>query len=280
MPESKHHRSSRQVFFSSQGSWATALGEGGPCVTSKGHLGNCVPFKSCYPYFKDPKLNAWQSWALQDYDQCTYFKREGGQSFGVCCTNQYVRPDEDPNNIPVIAPPPLPDDLKHQVKQNYPQFIFGHEAWPPTHPTIPQYITHPWNHTQIPAAATHPPPVFGGNGDRLTTQWSQWPPSIPTHATAPYPSWTQKPVFAQPGFPQYPAVTNPPRPPPTQYPSYPSYPTKPPYKPPTTQKPLYPVVNPPPIGGGGGSGGGSIDSGQYGSCGIKNGYQVIQSSNY
>lgn len=51
----------------------------GPCFTSKGHLGRCTSFRQCYPYFKLPELNNWETWILGMYDTCSYFTGSGRQ---------------------------------------------------------------------------------------------------------------------------------------------------------------------------------------------------------
>lgn len=51
----------------------------GPCFTSKGSLGRCMSFRQCYPYFKLPDLNNWDSWILGMYDTCSYFTAQGRQ---------------------------------------------------------------------------------------------------------------------------------------------------------------------------------------------------------
>lgn len=47
------------------------LSEGSACLTSRGVLGVCSSFRACYPYFKIPNLDIWESWVLGNYDTCT-----------------------------------------------------------------------------------------------------------------------------------------------------------------------------------------------------------------
>lgn len=51
----------------------------GPCYTSTGRYGRCTSFRHCFPYFKLPDLNTWDSWVLGMYDTCTYFTATGKQ---------------------------------------------------------------------------------------------------------------------------------------------------------------------------------------------------------
>lgn len=51
----------------------------GPCFTGQGQLGRCTSFRQCYPYFKLPDLNNWESWVLGMYDTCSYFNTNGRQ---------------------------------------------------------------------------------------------------------------------------------------------------------------------------------------------------------
>lgn len=51
----------------------------GACFTSKGALGRCTPFRQCYPYFKLPELNNWDTWILGMYDTCSYYTLQGRQ---------------------------------------------------------------------------------------------------------------------------------------------------------------------------------------------------------
>ncbi|XP_049535567.1 transmembrane protease serine 9 [Anopheles darlingi] len=203
-------RSSRQVWVSPRAAnWKQSLGDGNPCLTAKGHLGYCTSFRKCYPYFKVPDLNVWDSWVLGNYDTCSYFNDDGRQAFGVCCTNPLTPlPIDGSNGIgigggggmlvpggeaPVAGGPAAKPPNKNN---NYP-------SWPPPVPT------HPPDHT----AATHPP-SFGGPAttvssvvvseptQRPTTTWPTrprppqvpnqpstappspvgvWPPPVPTH---------------------------------------------------------------------------------------------------
>lgn len=51
----------------------------GPCINNKGQLGKCMPFRKCYPYFKLPELNNWDTWVLGMYDTCSYYTAQGRQ---------------------------------------------------------------------------------------------------------------------------------------------------------------------------------------------------------
>ncbi|XP_050100541.1 proclotting enzyme [Anopheles aquasalis] len=205
-------RSSRQIWVSPRAAnWKQALGDGNPCLTAKGHLGYCTSFRKCYPYFKVPDLNVWDSWVLGNYDTCSYFNDDGRQAFGVCCTNPITALPIDGSNgiasggggggvmvpgseIPITGGPAAKPPNKNN---NYP-------SWPPPVPT------HPPDHTP----ATHPP-SFGGPAttvssvvaseptQRPTTTWptrprppqvpnqppttaapspiGAWPPPVPTH---------------------------------------------------------------------------------------------------
>lgn len=167
-----------------------------------GILGSCTSFKTCYPYFKFPDLNAWDSWIVGNHDTCRYVNNEGRQAFGVCCTNP-------------ITPVPATDESDKKTTTQRPNKITpisGGSQYPNWPPPIP---THPPNHTP----ATHPV-YFGAPGPgpsttpsptttkttttkktttRRSTTWptrppsnkpqqtTQWPPPIPTHPTRPTP---------------------------------------------------------------------------------------------
>jgi hypothetical protein len=55
------------------------LATAGPCFTGKGVLGKCTSFRQCYPYFKVPELNNFESWILGMYDTCSYYTAQGRQ---------------------------------------------------------------------------------------------------------------------------------------------------------------------------------------------------------
>jgi hypothetical protein len=110
-------------------------GIGETCLTSRGVLGTCQTYKTCYPFFKGPEpitrfpnFNAWDYWVLGNSDTCSYYTDDGRQAFGVCCTNPIQSEETSTAN---------PDEQKIP---NYP-FI---QAWPPTIPPLP---THPPDHT-------------------------------------------------------------------------------------------------------------------------------------
>lgn len=47
----------------------------GPCYTSKGQVGTCVPFTKCFPYFKaTSNAENYEMWLLAMYDTCSYIK--------------------------------------------------------------------------------------------------------------------------------------------------------------------------------------------------------------
>lgn len=52
-----------------QNSWTTVSG---PCLTSRGTLGKCTSFRSCYPYIKLPDFQFWDPWVIGMYDTCTF----------------------------------------------------------------------------------------------------------------------------------------------------------------------------------------------------------------
>lgn len=160
-------------------SWAG--GEGYACITSRGILGSCQPFRSCYPFFKAPPpgarypvLNVWDSWVLGNYDTCSYHTDDGREAHGVCCTN------------PITPSVPPQSDGTEQNKVDLPA---GISNWPPPLPT------HPPNHTP----ATHP--TYFGQQPALTTPKPVMdvPSTSTTWATRP-PFWaTTPPSFAVPG---------------------------------------------------------------------------------
>ncbi|XP_037033895.1 proclotting enzyme [Bradysia coprophila] len=176
-------RKPRQIFFGAP-TWNDVLGEGAPCVTSKGQLGACTSFKHCYPYFKIPDISIWEAWVLGNYDTCSFWNNDGRQAFGVCCSTLATTTTENPADI---------DDWVQNKENNYPN-------WPPPLPAAP---THPPDH----AAPTHPPvsgslppgvqpihPITTTTTKRPLTTWPtrptttvypNWPPQVPTHSTRP-----------------------------------------------------------------------------------------------
>jgi len=225
--------------------WNQALGEGSPCLTSRGHLGACTSYRLCYPYFKLPDLALWESWVLGNYDTCSYFDDYGRQAFGVCCTNVL-------NLQPTIDEfPEIINSTSHKQPNNNNVI----SSWPP------KPITHPPDHTP----ATHPP-HFG----QAPTTTTSMPITTTTTTRRPATTWpTRPPSTPYPGFPSWP-------------PPAPTHPTRPPtQRPPTTRPPTArpPTVRPPPpvapIGGAGSSPGTQpSDIPVDGTCGAKNGNQV------
>lgn len=119
-------RKPRQIFFGPP-TWNDVLGEGAPCLTSKGLLGACTSFKHCYPYFKIPDISIWEAWVLGNYDTCSFWNSEGRQAFGVCCSTSATTTTENPEDI---------DDFVQNKENNYP-------SWPPPIPTHPPDHTAP-----------------------------------------------------------------------------------------------------------------------------------------
>ncbi|KAL3289479.1 hypothetical protein HHI36_022902 [Cryptolaemus montrouzieri] len=156
----------------------------GPCFTSKGVLGRCTSFRECYPYFKLPELNNWDTWILGMYDTCSYYTQQGRQMFGVCCTNP-IPPGEETSSfppLPITEPTPSipPESIKYPLQQVEISY------WPPTHPPLP---THSPNNT-IPPLPTHPPsPGFPTSPSF---------PSLPTASTSYRPTWTTRPWTTKP----------------------------------------------------------------------------------
>lgn len=63
---------------------ASALAASGPCYTSKGQVGTCVPFTKCFPYFKaTSNAESYEMWLLAMYDTCSYIKDSRQVS---CCS--------------------------------------------------------------------------------------------------------------------------------------------------------------------------------------------------
>ncbi|VVC45767.1 Serine proteases, trypsin family, serine active site,Peptidase S1, PA clan,Serine proteases, trypsin [Cinara cedri] len=174
-----------------QNSWTTVSG---PCLTSRGTLGKCTSFRSCYPYIKLPDFQFWDPWVIGMYDTCTFTSADHKQMFGVCCDHPSVVGTDESHKEEGIRPPPPPTMV---VPPN----------WPPPLPT------HPPDHT-IPPIPTHPPS-----------------PSPPQPPTSPPLKPPMKPPTIPPWPPQVPANTSPPYKPPT---TTTTTTTTPSYKPPTT----------------------------------------------
>ncbi|KAK5639144.1 hypothetical protein RI129_011636 [Pyrocoelia pectoralis] len=159
------------------------------CYTSKGVLGKCMSFRQCYPFFKLPELNNWDSWILGMYDTCRFYTAQGRQLFGVCCTST---PEQSTTTVSPSTTPQSenlneqnPDSVK---KPNYPQFA----NWPPTHPPLP---THSPDNT-IPPLPTHAPstgyPVPFPIPTVPVGQPVPYPPKPPTGSA---PAWPQQPTY-------------------------------------------------------------------------------------
>ncbi|XP_044765126.1 proclotting enzyme-like [Coccinella septempunctata] len=149
----------------------------GACFTSKGALGRCTPFRQCYPYFKLPELNNWDTWILGMYDTCSYYTLQGRQMFGVCCTNPVTSEEVPSTTYPSPTQPTNPppgESIKYPLQQVEISY------WPPTHAPLP---THGPNNT-IPPLPTHPPSTQYTTLSTLSTSFR------PTWTTKP---WTQKP---------------------------------------------------------------------------------------
>ncbi|KAB0801482.1 hypothetical protein PPYR_05836 [Photinus pyralis] len=167
------------------------------CYTSKGVLGKCMSFRQCYPFFKLPELNNWDSWILGMYDTCRFYTAQGRQLFGVCCTSSS---EQNPTTTTKPSTTPESENLNVQntdsvKKPNYPPVA----SWPPTHPPLP---THPPHHT-IPPLPTHAPsPSYPYPHPFPTvpvTQPAPKPPKPPTGATQrPTYQPTYKPVQTTP----------------------------------------------------------------------------------
>ncbi|XP_062707054.1 transmembrane protease serine 9 [Aedes albopictus] len=236
-------RQPRHIWLSTRTTtWAQALGDGSPCLTSKGHLGFCTSFRKCYPYFKVPDLSVWESWVLGNYDTCSYFNDEGRQAFGVCCTNPITPlPSTETSTESSAAPPVVGsgnevtgESPKQPPKNN------NYPSWPPPVPT------HPPDHT----AATHPP-SFTSSVAPFVTEATTKPTARPTNR----PGGTTWPTKPRP-----PSESNQPTNPPMVWP--PPIPTHPPM-------PQVEVTTTRPSPGNPGTGGGAA-GGNVG-CGAKNG---------
>ena len=78
-PEVRKQKSARQTFLIPANVNSIPLATTGPCFTGKGVLGKCTSFRQCYPYFKVPELNNFESWILGMYDTCSYYTAQGRQ---------------------------------------------------------------------------------------------------------------------------------------------------------------------------------------------------------
>lgn len=235
-------RQPRHIWLSTRTTtWAQALGDGSPCLTSKGHLGFCTSFRKCYPYFKVPDLSVWESWVLGNYDTCSYFNDQGRQAFGVCCTNPITPLPSTETSTESPAAPPVAGSGNEVTGENQkkPPKNNNYPSWPPPVPT------HPPDHT----AATHPP-AFTSTVASLVTEATPRPTPRPTNR----PGGTTWPTKPRP-----PSETNQPTNAPMVWP--PPLPTHPPM-------PQLEVTTSSPAGSPGG--GGAINAG----CGTKNGNPV------
>ncbi|CAH0561955.1 unnamed protein product [Brassicogethes aeneus] len=194
--------------------WASVPLTTTPCITSKGALGKCTGFRQCYPYFKLPELNNWDSWVLGMYDTCSYYTAQGRQMFGVCCTNPVTSNEPEPlqTTEPIsVTEPPLAVEPVVLEPEDFPQNITESEVKVPNYQVIsnwpPPIPTHPPDHT-IPPLPTHPPSP--GYPVPVTESSSAWPP-VQTEKP------TYKPIYK-----------------PTRPSKPPTRPSKPPTKPTTT----------------------------------------------
>ncbi|XP_063928244.1 proclotting enzyme-like isoform X1 [Zophobas morio] len=184
-PEVRKQKSARQTFLIPANVNSIPLATTGPCFTGKGVLGKCTSFRQCYPYFKVPELNNFESWILGMYDTCSYYTAQGRQMFGVCCTNLGQQPVQ---NATSEEPIENQNSLYNSANLNeihlsfYPQIT----NWPPPIPT------HPPDHT-IPPLPTHPP--------------------SPGYPTLPQPVATHPPPTAKPPVAVWPPTIRPTRPP-------------------------------------------------------------------
>jgi len=162
----------------------------GACPSDK-----CKPFKECYPYFKVPELNNFESWIYGMYNSCSYYTATGKQMFGVCCPT-------------ISTPAPAPETDKND------NTISGDSGKSPFYPSIsnwpPPLPTHPPDHT-IPPLPTHPPsPGFPGlipvttpvppAGDSKPKPKPTRPPSIPSYPTRPTAVTTTTTTSRPPSF--------------------------------------------------------------------------------
>uniref|UniRef100_A0A146KWK6 Phenoloxidase-activating factor 2 n=2 Tax=Lygus hesperus TaxID=30085 RepID=A0A146KWK6_LYGHE len=193
----------------------------GPCYTSKGNFGRCTSFRQCFPYFKLPELNNWESWVLGMYDTCTYFTATGKQMFGVCCDKPTIEATTTSTPSPPPQPPYPPEGSRpaNPVPPN----------WPPPLPT------HPPDHT-IPPLPTHPPSP-GYPGIVQPQPPTNRPPATRPPSTRP----TTRPPATLPTRPPATQPTRPPARPPSQWPGYPT--TKPPVTAAPTRPPSVEVSN-------------------------------------
>ncbi|XP_060861183.1 proclotting enzyme-like [Metopolophium dirhodum] len=179
-----------------QGSWTMVSG---PCLTSRGTLGKCTSFRSCFPYIKVPNFQYWDSWMAGMYDTCTYISFDHKQMFGVCCDHpsfigeshkeEGMRPPPSmvmPPNWPPPLPTHPPDHTIPPIPTHPPQTPPPMQPSPPQQPTIP-----PWPPQQpsIPAwppqqPTMSPRPPYDHQNVTTTTQHNK-----PTTTTSTTPSY-------------------------------------------------------------------------------------------
>lgn len=161
-----------------------AGGEGYTCITSRGILGSCRSYRTCYPFFKYPEpavrypvLNVWDSWVLGNHDTCSYYTEDGREAQGVCCTNPITpTPGDQVNSDSGSEQNKVEQPTPQQINfPNFPGVISSH--WPP------QIPTHPPDH----AAPTHPPGIQNNPGVTTSTKrpttMTSWPTRFPSATT-------------------------------------------------------------------------------------------------
>ncbi|XP_058818953.1 transmembrane protease serine 9-like [Topomyia yanbarensis] len=210
-------RQPRHIWLSTRTTtWAQALGDGSPCLTSKGHLGFCTSFRKCYPYFKVPDLSVWESWVLGNYDTCSYFNEEGRQAFGVCCTNPITPiPSTESSTESSITTLGTANEIGDESKQKPPKNN-NYPSWPPpipTHPPDHTPATHPPSFTtstvvslvsdsttKKPASTTWPTKPMRPTGPNQPMNPPMiWPPPVPTHPPTPSIEQTTTSSIGSPG---------------------------------------------------------------------------------
>lgn len=231
-------RNPRHILLSTSQAWGPTFRDGNTCITSKGYLGLCTSFRQCYPYFKLPDLGIWESWVLGNYDACSYYNDQRQQAFGVCCTNP-ITPSP-----PLETEDPFMNNNSSQHNKNPLPNNNNYPSWPPPIPTHPPghgYPTHPPGTVAYPQPAVTTKPILSK------------PPAVVTQKPITTTTWPTKPIYSTTTS-KYPAVAWPPQAP-TRPPPVGIYPTTP------ASDTQY-VTEP-----------SSIPS--DGTCGSKNGYQVI-----
>lgn len=161
--------------------WNEALSEGLPCVTSRGEVGKCLTYRTCYPFFKLPELTVWDSWILPKHDTCAFFNTEGRHTLGVCCKMYYGKPSTDKPSTT------LNNEITSAIQKDTVV-----SAWPPPVPTHPPHHTAPTHPS--PSTTTKRPSTVQGSS------YPNWPPPLPTHppSTSYYPS-TVYPAYPSTG---------------------------------------------------------------------------------